>query len=307
MIRTILSLRLGVVLCLLAAACSSPQIEEAGEGPLGSSDDSTPQANPLLDDDSLAYETDSIVEAGQERAISVDVIGALFPTSSSDADSLIDLYDVFGRIRYLHYVGCMQHAGFEIEPPVVETDGFHNRFYDFPNLEAIAEQGFSDTFTEADPLEDVPVGLQDQYKRDRRACTLAYDDPSEQIWDSSDPLVSQWYEEIYAIDSSSEVVEQFEIWERCMADGGRPVENHRSFFGDVDTVVIDLLESGEFEAAREAELAAAELYVACMGPLEAVRQPMRDAARRAFLTDHAEEVRAIEELAHRLILEVQQQ
>jgi len=310
MVTASLPLRLCLGLCLLAAACSGNEAETPEPG--------LPQADALPthqtdESDSDSTAVDTAIAATAENggaAISVDVIGALFPTSSGDADSLIDLYSVFGRVRYLRYMECMRDAGFEIDVLEAEPDGFHNRFYDYPDLEAISIQGFGVTFGseyDLDPLESIPVGLRGQYKKDRSACNAAYDEPADQIWDAVSVLGGQWIEEIANIDLLPEMAEQFAIWEQCMADGGRPVENHEMFFPDLDRVLIELLEADELEAARAEELAAAELYVACMTPLEAVRQPMRDEARRVFLEDNAEEVRAIEELVNRLILEVQQQ
>jgi len=310
MVTASLPLRLCLGLCLLAAACSGNEAETPEPG--------LPQADALPthqsdESDSDSTAVDTAIAATAENggaAISVDVIGAMFPTSSGDADSLIDLYSVFGRVRYLRYMECMQDAGFEIDALEAEPDGFHNRFYDYPDLEAIAEQGFGVTFGssyEVDPIESVPQGLRDQFREDRSACNAAYDDPSDQIWDASSALSSLWSSELRAIESSAEMVEQFEVWAQCMTDGGRPVESHEGFFPDLDAILIELLEADELEAARAEELAAAELYVARMTPLEAVRQPMRDQARREFLENNAEEVRAIEELAKRLILEVQQQ
>jgi len=311
MVTTSLPLRIAFGLCLIAAACSGSQGEKADPGVALADGTPSHETDEPGGSESAPADSSGAPNADNDgSAISVDIIGALFPTSYSDADSLIDLYSVFGRVWYLYHVDCMRDAGFEIDLPESETSGFHNRFYDFPNLEAIAKQGFSVSYEESDPLENVPIGLQDHYMETQRACDFAYVDPSDQIWDASDLLVRQWYEEIYVVDSSPEIVEQFEIWAKCMTDGGHPVESHESFFPELDSALFtleDSLDPADWEKARIEELAAAELYVACMRPLEEVRQPMRDDARREFLEDNAEEVRAIEELANRLILEVQQQ
>jgi len=306
----VMLVRVAIAVCLLASACSSDQTSEAAPDPSWSVAKASLQEYESSDPVAEPADIDETSKAGEIQAIGIDVVGALFPTSSADKDSWVDLYSVFGRVMYLHYIECMGEAGFEIDPLEDKTDGFHNRYFDFPDLEAIAEQGFSNTYMESDPLEDVPLELHDQYRKDDRDCILAYVDPSDQIRDASNALSSQWSNELRSIESSAEIVEQFEIWAQCMTDGGRPVESHRGFFADLEGALFPLMDSldpADWEGARAEELAAAELYVACMRPLEEVRQPMRDDARRKFLEDNAEEVRAIEELANRLILEVQQQ
>lgn len=95
-----------------------------------------------------------------------------------------------------------------------------------------------------------------------------------------------------------------------MSDGGWPVDGHHDFFAQLDGEIVNILGESpnllDVEEARALDLAAGRLYASCMEPLERVRQPMRDEARRNFLENNAEEVRAVEELADRLIGELHQ-
>ncbi len=201
-------------------------------------------------------------------------------------------------------------AGFEYPP--FKPEQFVPRFFDFPDLDTIAEIGFGMTHDievnpdlEVDPFDAlVPPDLRDQFLLNLRACYDESADPMQQIHEAGGVLQEQWWNELADIDSSPAIVEQFQIWSQCMAQGGRPVSSHRGFFSELDGIVFSLLD--DLAAAREEELAAAELYVACMEPLEEVRQPLRDVARRQFLEDNSEEVRAIQELADRLIREAQE-
>lgn len=221
---------------------------------------------------------------------------------------------VFNGVSALEIETCLRETGFEYITPAGNPDT--TRFFDFPDLERIAEHGFgmvesqppdSEFFEPEppDPLEDIPVELREEFIAQLEACYLAYEDPFEHIHDVSSALQMQWREQLASIDSSPTVVAQFQRWRQCMTDGGRPVESHRGFFADLDVILLGMLD--DWKAARAEDLAAAELYVACMTPLEEVRQPIRDKARQEFLEDNAEEVRAIQVLADRLILEVQQQ
>jgi len=221
------------------------------------------------------------------------------------------LSGLFGRVFDVYFVECMNSAGFELELPIGEPSGRH---YDFPDLEDIAVNGFGVMHSLQapnqwlDPLQALPLELHTQYAIDQTACYETYveefGDPMGEILEAANILQDQWYGEIATIDSSPEMIAEYHDWRECMTEGGRTVDSHRGFFADLDGILLEL--SDDFGAALAEELSAAELYVACMAPLEEVRQPIRDKARQEFLEDNAEEVRAIQELANRLILEVQQ-
>ncbi len=205
----------------------------------------------------------------------------------------------------------MEQAGFEYPP--FRNEQFVPRFFDFPNLDTIAEIGFGMTHSigvdpdmEVNPYDDlVPPELQEQFLLSLKRCYDQAKNPMRELYAAGGVLREQWLGQLLEIDSSPAILAQFEIWRQCMTDGGRPVRSHEDFFAELDGIVFGLLD--DLAAARAEELSAARLYVVCMEPLEEVRQPLRDAARRQFLEDNSEEVRAIQELADRLIHEAQQQ
>lgn len=304
-------LRSTVLLLLLGAtACAEHQVDRGDQAGLSN------EIEPPESSGAETHASDSST-AQEDRMISIDIIGGLFPATAADASNMSSLASLFGSVFQLDLKGCMADAGFQLDLPDLDLS---RRHYDFPDLDLISSIGFG--FSQSlqspasafDPLENIPLELREQFRTDQDRCYLAYveehGDPMAQIEGVAGTLQSLWYNELAAIDSSPEIVAEFLTWRQCMADGGHRVDSHESFFPELDITLLGLLgddpQAADLEAARAEELAAAELYVACMQPLEAVRQPIRDEARRLFLEDNAEEVRAIEELADRLIAEVQQ-
>ena len=301
------ALGLGAVLCVSAIACS----DQPG-GIEGENSETNREIGAGISDahDDLGPDSDT-GESHEVREISVDIIAALFPATAENAKNIDSLFSLFGEILDLHLQQCMGHAGFDYKVP---NEAPSTRFYDFPDLDQITKRGFGVTLSAesgtgpADPLHGIPLGLRDQFMEDFGACYDAYDSPEDQIFAAAAVLQDQWYGELAEIDTSLTIQTEFSVWNQCMADGGHPVISHESFFVEFDRIVLDLLddmEPAEVEAAHAYEMTAAELYVTCMEPLEEVRQPLRDAARREFLEDNSEELRAIQQLADRLISEAE--
>ncbi len=308
---------LSVACCLFPAACSGQDdVFEGGDlqavDPAITEPRGADEAVDAAEDVGSASPAD---DSGEIQEISIDVIGYLFPATAADASNLFPLGRLFGAVTHAALSECMGRAGFEYPP--FKPEQYVPRFFDFPDLDTIAEIGFGmvhgielEPDPEPDPFEAlVPPELRDQFMLDLRACYDEADDPMQQISEASSGLEDQWSNELFDIDSSPAIVEQFQLWRQCMAEGGRPVKSHEDFFAELDGILLDLLddlEPADLAAARAEDLAAAKLYVVCMEPLEEVRQPLRDAARRQFLEDNSEKVRAIQELADRLISEAQE-
>ncbi len=309
---------LGLVaaLCLVAAACVGQQAVSEGADlqPVDPAVAEPRGTDEGVDADGKGGSVSSSDDSDGIQEISIDVLGYLFPATAADASNLYPLGRLFGAVTHTEIAECMGQAGFEY-PPFKDEESVP-RFFDFPDLETIAEVGFGGTHgivREPQPNSFemiVPPDLEDQFRLSESACLDQVDDPIQRISDTAGILEDKWWNELFEIDASPAIVEQFQLWRQCIAEGGLQVSSHDDFFSQLERVVVvllDDLEPADVEAARAEEMAAAELYVSCMEPLEEVRQPLRDAARRQFLEDNSEEVRAIQELADRLIREAQQQ
>ncbi len=313
-IMRLLGIGLATVCALAATACSGQQrVPERTDPQTGDLDVTEQQRSDAgVDSDGYGGSVSPSSDSGGIQEISIDVIGFLFPATAADASNLFPLGRLFGAVNHAAISECMGQAGFEYPP--YKPEQFVPRFFEFPDLDTIAEIGFGMTHdSELDPdpakspFEDlVPPELEEQFLESLRTCADMAENPMRQLLEAGNVLEEQWWSELFSIDSSPAIVEQFAAWRQCMADGGRPVSSHRGFFSELDGILLGLLDDGDQTEARTEELAAAALYVACMEPLEEVRQPLRDAARRQFLEDNFEEVRAIQELADRLIREAQE-
>ena len=258
--------------------------------------------------DSVSTNADSAAPTDTNPTrIRTELVAALFPASAQDTKSLATLTVSEVERRNLLIEGCMSDAGFDYA--IFRGDSAGDRYFDFPDLPEIAETGFGLTAptardTQLNPYDGVPEELRDQFLLDLDQCTanavdaVATDPDSvsaEEVFAAAAPLQDLWFAEIAVIDKLSEVVQAFEDWKGCMSASGYNPTTHVGFFVDVDENVIPLLET-DFEAARQAEMAVANTYAQCMEPVEAIRQPIRDDARAAFLSDYSEEIRALEEL-----------
>lgn len=118
---------------------------------------------PPLDSDKISREASA---AAHSPPIAVDVIAALFPETAADAHKVYTLVDMFAERARLTIEECMRQAGFDYQAPS-EPDQ-KTRFFDFPDLDHIAEHGFGPILGGkwVDPLEHVPLGLRDQFAAD---------------------------------------------------------------------------------------------------------------------------------------------
>ena len=330
---------LGLVaaLCLVAAACSGQQ-DETAEADQQASNPTAAEAqeadagggtaeNVATDETGgtagtgVSASSSSSDDSEDVQEISVDIVKVFFPASAADRHSSVDLFTVLNRATFPKLQACMREAGFEYVSPGGGSDA-PGHWPALPDLDKLDEfgwygdQDYSEPDSEpavdpSEPLAGIPQELHAQFEAELRACTELHYAPQYRITDAARVLEHQWWNELASIDSVPEVVEQFRIWRECMVDGGMPVrrgddpsapERVSSF----DTARYQELSAQSPEAAREYEMAAAKLYVSCMRPVEEVRQPLRDAARRQFLEDNSEEVRAIQELANQLLRDLEQ-
>ncbi len=329
---------LGLVgaLCLVAAACVGQQDKLADTGPQASSptaaeeqeadaggtdEDGGSDGSGGTDGAGVTASSSTADDSEAVQAISVDVIGAFFPASSADTDSLGEFYRTFSRATEPKIEACMRQAGFDFSFPD-DSSAASTHWSDFPDLDKLEEVGFhgNQAYDEPesesvanpfDPLAEIPEGLREQFRLDIGACSEPHYAPLDQVQDVAGILQGQWYNELASIDSSPEVAEQFSIWRECMVDGGMPIlpgdgPHAAGSLGFFDNARFQDLLDQDLEVAREYEMDAARLYVSCMRPVEEVRQPLRDAARRQFLEDNSEEVRAIQELANQVLRELEQ-
>ena len=329
---------LGLVgaLCLVAAACVGQQDKLADTGPQASSptaaeeqeadaggtdEDGGSDGSGGTDGAGVTASSSTADDSEAVQAISVDIVKVFFPTSAADTHSTVDFFTVINRATFPRIQACMREAGFEYSPPGGSSDD-PGHWADFPDLDKLEEFGwYGDQGHDApdsepavdpsEPLAGIPQELHAQLEAELRACTELHYAPRNRITDAARVLEHQWWNELASIDSAPEVVEQFRIWRECMVDGGMPVRrgddpSATESVSSFDTARYRELSAQSRAAAREYEMAAAKLYVSCMRPVEEVRQPLRDAARRQFLEDNSEEVRAIQELANQLLRDLEQ-
>lgn len=103
-------------------------------------------------------------------------------------------------------------------------------------------------------------------------------------------LQARWMSAAVAVRDDPRARQALQALPGCAVEKGVKISSEDDFFRHLDRAVQQAPD--EVSAAR-ADLALSAVYAECMLPVEKIREPLREAARHAFLTENAREMEAL--------------
>lgn len=255
-LRSVLTLVTVIALAAGAAGCAEPSGSPAGSGTAAAA--AAPHASPVT------YE------------VPADLTPAVLPATGAEARWSQGL-DAFGEaVADAEVRGCVRARG-EAMPDLVPLA--FTRYMDLPDLEFIRRHGFGSTALPASaPEPRAPDGSPDP--AEVRRCLAAGQRVLNDFRALYGPLRMSWFRTVGGLKSDESVARVYGAFPSCLARRGVRAGNEDRFFGLVDQRL----------AAGRSDRDLATDYAACMAPVEAVREPLREALRKRFVAGHRQEL-----------------
>jgi hypothetical protein len=219
------------------------------------------------------------------RALPADVVPMVLPATGADTRLTQGLDAFLLAVRYRALHDCVQAHGLampDVPPPMFV------RYLDIPDLAYIRVHGFA---TGAGPVPPVPVpATGGTPSAAQRQCMSTANDADRAVRALVRPLREAYLAALSTLPDRPEVEAAYRDLGGCLRAHGFAASDEQDFFAQVDSR-LHALDGRPGRAAAEHELAVA--YADCMGPVEAVREPLRGELRAAFVAGHATEVDAL--------------
>ncbi|MFE7807290.1 hypothetical protein ACFU51_22025 [Streptomyces sp. NPDC057430] len=264
--------RRAVVRAVFAAAVVS--VLAACSTAADTSDPATPSAPPAKA---------PVASARVTHALPDDPVRMLLPATGAEGRWTQGL-DTFGQqVAHTVTASCASKGGFAL-PQNAPPPAFI-RFFELPDLDFIAQHGFSHSaevpMPAAPPATD-RSGTPDEVRRCQDEGAAAADALRKTYVQPQ----ADWFKELDSLSSDPATVKAMAALPDCLARHGIDVPDEDGFFRHTDT---RLHSAAPVDLPRENHVLGGA-YADCMRPVEAVREPIRERLRTRFLADHTDEI-----------------
>ncbi|MEU7386155.1 hypothetical protein [Streptomyces tanashiensis] len=210
-----------------------------------------------------------------------DAASLVLPTTGADTRGTQGL-DAFGRLAAAWAVdGCAERLGETVpdSPPPMFT-----RYHALPDLAFLDAHGFGgDTLVPgAPPATRSTTNTPATPSPRLRNCLTEGRAVGRELFQIYGPLQSAWFAEIAPVDRAPDV-------RKALAGLGDCLTAHQVNARD-ESAFLDLVDQRLQAADATAARGLGSVYAACMKPVEAVREPLREKAAVSFRVSHAAEI-----------------
>lgn len=222
------------------------------------------------------------------HALPDDPVRMLLPATGAEARWTQGL-DAFGQqVAHTVTASCASKGGFGL-PQDAPPPAFI-RFFELPDLDFLAQHGFSHSAEVPLPAEPPATdrsGTPDEVRRCGDEGAAAAD----ALRKTYVPLQGSWFKELGSLRDAPATVKAMAGLPDCLARHGIDVPDEDGFFRHTDS---RLNSTAPADVPRESR-ALGGVYADCMRPVEAALEPLRERLRTRFLTEHAAEADKLRE------------
>lgn len=218
------------------------------------------------------------------------VIAAAFPVSSADWAAGQQFGAFVLSVEDKSIDACMQADGLPTPPPIMNEFTADN--LEFPDLESIAQRGFSSPAipNPPDPTRGMSASERKAFQAAQQHCVAKAQRPFATINAGGAALKNEWGDVLDKVDAMPQVQAALRGFQSCTAKAGDGSANVQGFLVTVDQKTVPLYLKREDSAADAVERQLGQVFARCLRPAQTLRVRLRQQQRSIFFASHAEAI-----------------
>jgi hypothetical protein len=153
----------------------------------------------------------------------------------------------------------------------------------------------------------VPANQRAAYSKDVRTCTLEVSKTFSAVDHAAYALQTQWFLEVSRIQASAQVSAKRAEFTGCLKKAGVPSESAGSFSSFMAWQTGEMTYAKDEQALVVTDHKWAVVFVRCAGSLVQLQEKLQTQAKRKFLQEHFQQVKALQDDAGAAVAEAQKQ